>query len=254
MRIVSWNVNGIRAVCKKGFLKWLVSSKADIVCVQETKAHALQFPDDIRNAKGYEFYSSSAEKKGYSGTAVWTKNKPLSVSTLTGKKGFDAEGRLINLTFKDFNLLNVYFPNGGASEERLRFKLGFYDNFLELLNKQAKQRKGIIICGDFNTAHKEIDLARPKENQRVSGFLPVERQWIDKLISAGFIDTFRMFNQAGGNYSWWDYKTASRERNTGWRIDYFFVNEVLKKKVKKAFICPDVFGSDHCPVGIDIDL
>jgi exodeoxyribonuclease III len=171
-----------------------------------------------------------------------------------GNKRFDSEGRLIQLEFKNFSLFNVYFPNGGASGERLRFKLEFYERFLEFVTNFKKKKKNLIICGDINTAHKEIDLARPKENEESSGFLPIERKWIDKLIASGFIDTFRLFNEKGENYSWWDYKTAARDRNVGWRIDYFFVSEPLRKKVKQAFIEKDVLGSDHCPIGIEINI
>jgi exodeoxyribonuclease III len=254
MKILSWNVNGIRAVYKKGFLDWFISEKSDMVCVQETKAGLVQFPDDIRRIRGYDVYAASAERKGYSGAAVWAKIKPESVSMSLGNKRFDSEGRLIQLEFKNFSLFNVYFPNGGASEERLRFKLEFYERFLEFVTNFKKKKKNLIICGDINTAHKEIDLARPKENEESSGFLPIERKWIDKLIASGFIDTFRLFNEKGENYSWWDYKTAARDRNVGWRIDYFFVSEPLRKKVKRAFIQKNVLGSDHCPVGIEVDI
>jgi exodeoxyribonuclease III len=254
MKMLSWNVNGIRAVHKKGFLEWFLSQKADIVCVQETKASLEQFPDDIKRIEGYDIYTASALRKGYSGVAVWAKDKPKSVNLSFGVKRFDTEGRLVHLEFKDFDILNVYFPNGGASEERLRFKLDFYEVFLQFLISLKKKNKNLIICGDVNTAHKEIDLARPKENEDSTGFLPVERAWIDRLISAGFVDTFRMFNQKKDNYSWWDYKTAARERNVGWRLDYFFVSETLRARVKKAFIQKNILGSDHCPVGIEIDI
>jgi exodeoxyribonuclease III len=253
MKILSWNVNGIRAVHKKGFMEWFLRSKADVICVQETKADFLQFPQELKTIKGYELYLSSAEKKGYSGTAVWTCNKPKSASTALGFKRFDTEGRLVHLEYREFDLLNVYFPNGGASEERLRFKLDFYDNFLKYLILLKKKKRHLIICGDVNTAHKEIDLARPKANQDVSGFLQIERDWISRLIAHGFIDTFRAFNDKGENYSWWDYKTRARDRNIGWRIDYFFISESLKNSLKKAFIEKDVLGSDHCPVGIEIE-
>jgi len=251
MKILSWNVNGVRAAYKKGFLDWFLFEKADIVCIQETKAELEQFPKDIRYIKGYDLYAASAVRKGYSGVAVWTKEKPKKVNTSFGYKIFDVEGRLVHLEFKDFDLFNIYFPNGGASEERLRFKLDFYKRFLDFLIDLKKKKKNLIVCGDVNTAHKEMDLARPKANEDFSGFLPIERAWIDKLISHGFIDTFRMFNQKSENYSWWDYKTAARERNVGWRIDYFFVSEPLREKVKKAFIQDKVFGSDHCPVGVE---
>jgi exodeoxyribonuclease III len=252
MKILSWNVNGIRAVYKKGFMEWFSQSKADIICVQETKADFFQFPQELKTIKGYELYLSSAEKKGYSGTAVWTHNKPKSASTVLGFKRLDAEGRLVHLEYGEFDLLNVYFPNGGASEERLRFKLDFYDNFLKYLILLKKKKRRLIICGDVNTAHQEIDLARPKANQDASGFLQIERDWISRLIAHGFIDTFRVFSDKGENYSWWDYKTRARDRNIGWRIDYFFISESLKNNLKKAFIEKDILGSDHCPVGIEI--
>ncbi len=179
-----------------------------------------------------------------------TKIAPESVSYGLGVEEFDREGRVISADYGDFILFNVYFPNGKASKERLDFKLRFYDKFLEVVKDLKDKGKGVIICGDVNTAHKEIDLARPKENEKVSGFLPIEREWIDKLLASGFIDTFRMFVKEGGHYSWWDYKSRARERNVGWRIDYFFVSENLKERVKDAFILSEVYGSDHCPVGI----
>ncbi|MFA5069250.1 MAG: exodeoxyribonuclease III [Candidatus Omnitrophota bacterium] len=253
MKILSWNVNGIRAVYKKGFTRWFLSSGADIVCAQEIKAQAEQFPAQLTAMPGYNLYTSCAEKKGYSGTAVWSRRQARLIGTGSGNTGLDAEGRMVCLRFKEFDLLNVYFPNGSASRQRLCFKLDFYKRFLAFA-VELKEKRHVIICGDVNTAHKEIDLARPKENQGVSGFLPVEREWIDKLILSGFIDTFRMFNKQAGNYSWWDYKTAARQRDVGWRIDYFFISDGLKNKIKKAFIQKDVPGSDHCPVGIDIEF
>ena len=254
MKILSWNVNGLRAVYKKNFKEWFSCEDANIACVQETKADLSQFPQGLKQIKGYELYLSSAEKKGYSGTAVWTRHKPDKTSFSLGAKRFDREGRVIHLAFKRFDLLNVYFPTGGASDERLRFKLDFYNAFLKYLLKLKSEKRNLIFCGDVNTAHQEIDLARPKANQDVSGFLQVERDWITKLISHGFVDTFRVFDKSGANYSWWDYKTRARERNIGWRIDYFFISESLKRHLKKAFIQKDIMGSDHCPVGIEIDI
>ncbi|BBB32703.1 exodeoxyribonuclease III [Thermotomaculum hydrothermale] len=250
MKLISWNVNGIRAIHKKGFVEWVKEENPDVLCLQETKATEEQIPKDIKSLDYFQFYSSSRARKGYSGVALFTKVQPERVEYDLGVEEFDVEGRVIAAYFKDFILFNVYFPNGKASKERLDFKLRFYDKFLEIVNSLKDKGYGVIICGDVNTAHKEIDLARPKENEKVSGFLPVEREWIDKLIASGFVDTFRMFNKEGGNYTWWDYKSRARERNVGWRIDYFFVSENIKDRVKDAFILSEVYGSDHCPIGI----
>ena len=254
MNILSWNVNGIRAVFKKGFLDWFLEMKPDILCVQETKASEDQFPEDIRDAVGYYKFYATAEKKGYSGVALFSRDRPESVEFGFGIERFDAEGRIVIAFFDAFILYNIYFPNGKASKERLRYKMDFYNAFLEHVDSFQEKGKKIIICGDINTAHTEIDLARPKENEKVSGFLPEERAWIDKFISHGYYDTFRLFNNEGENYTWWDYKTRARERNIGWRIDYFFVSGNLKKSIKSAFILSDVMGSDHCPIGIDIEV
>ncbi|MCL1972869.1 MAG: exodeoxyribonuclease III [Endomicrobia bacterium] len=251
MKIVSWNVNGIRAVYKKNFLGWFKNEDADIVCVQETKAVKEQFPKELAEASEYHFYCSSAQKKGYSGVAVWSKIKPLSVSAGIENEKFDGEGRVLKLEFEKFVLFNIYFPNGGASEERLEYKLEFYDYFIEYLKKY--QKKTVIICGDFNTAHHPIDLARPKQNEGVSGFMPAERERLDELEKIGFKDSFRHFNKEPGNYTWWDYKTAARSRNTGWRIDYFYVSQDAVKYLKSADIHNSVHGSDHCPVSITIN-
>ena len=254
MHILSWNVNGIRAIFKKGFNDWLLATKPDILCLQETKAAEEQFPEAIREAAGYHKYYATAEKKGYSGVALFTREKPGAVEFGFGIKRFDSEGRTIIAFYDTFVLFNIYFPNGKASKERLQYKMDFYDAFLEYVDSLREKGKRIIVCGDVNTAHQEIDLARPKENEKVSGFLPEERAWIDRLLSHGYEDTFRMFNEEAGNYTWWDYKTRARERNIGWRIDYFIVSDNLKNSVQSAFILSDVMGSDHCPIGIEIDV
>jgi exodeoxyribonuclease-3 len=254
VKILSWNTNGLRSALKKGFLDWFKDQKADIVCAQETKASPEQLPEDVKDIKGYTPYFSSARKKGYSGVACWSKVRPESFSDGLGEEKFDNEGRLIELDFGKFTLFNVYFPNGKMSPQRLKFKMGFYERFLKLTEKLLKNKKRIIVCGDVNTAHKEIDLTRPKENEMISGFLPKERAWIDKFLSKGFTDSFRLFNKEGGEYTWWDFKTSSRKRNVGWRIDYFFISDNLKPKIKSSFIQKEVYGSDHCPVGIEIDL
>jgi exodeoxyribonuclease-3 len=250
--ILSWNVNGIRAAYKKGFIDWFTKEKPDILCVQETKAMKEQLADELINVDGYNSFFSSAEKKGYSGVASFSKVEPVKVSNGIGIKKFDSEGRFLVTEFDEFVLFNIYFPNGKAKAERLQYKMDFYEAFLKHLKKLLKLDKKIVICGDVNTAHKEIDLARPKANEKISGFLPEEREWIDKLLDAGFIDTLRVFNQKPEQYTWWDMMTRARDRNVGWRIDYFFISDNLKDNLKNAFILPEVMGSDHCPVGIEL--
>ncbi|MDO5835395.1 MAG: exodeoxyribonuclease III [Methanobacterium sp.] len=254
IRILSWNVNGIRAVHRKGFKEWLMGDKPDILCIQETKAVRKQFPEDIRGVDGYELYLSEAERKGYSGVATYTRIKPEKVQNGFGIPKFDSEGRTLIMDFGDFVLFNIYFPNGKMSSERLQYKLDFYDSFLDYADGLKEEGRNIVVCGDVNTAHQEIDLARPKENEKISGFLPIEREWMDRFLSHGYVDTFREFNHEPENYSWWSYRTRARERNVGWRLDYFFVNKEFMKNVESAYILPEVTGSDHCPVGIDIKL
>ncbi|MDI9624678.1 MAG: exodeoxyribonuclease III [Methanothermobacter sp.] len=254
LKIISWNVNGLRAAYRKGFLDWFLSEKPDILCLQEIKANPEQLPRKLRHVEGYRAFFTPAQKKGYSGVALYTKIKPKSLREGFGIKKFDIEGRIQIANFDDFLLYNIYFPNGKMSEERLKYKLEFYDAFLKDVNHEKDQGHNIIACGDFNTAHKEIDLARPKENSNVSGFLPVERAWIDRFIENGYIDTFRVFNKEPGQYTWWSYRTKARERNVGWRLDYFFVNKEFLDKVKKSWILSDVMGSDHCPIGLKIKI
>ncbi|MGD0056871.1 MAG: exodeoxyribonuclease III [Methanomassiliicoccales archaeon] len=253
IRIISWNVNGIRAIREKGFKRWLRKEDPDILCLQETKADKHQVPKDLRRIAGYRTYFSSPEdKKGYSGVALFTKKEPLSLGTGIGIGRVDNEGRIQIACYDDLVLINVYFPNGKSSKERLRYKLDFYDSFLEFVGRIRDRGERVVICGDVNTAHKEIDLARPRENQSISGFLPEERAWIDKLLARGFIDTFRVFDRSPGQYTWWDMKTKARERNVGWRIDYFFISENLLGRLEDAFILKEAQGSDHCPVGITL--
>ena len=249
MKVISWNVNGIRAISKKGFGEWIEKESPDILCIQETKAHPEQVDRKLNPPKGYFAYWNNPNRKGYAGVSVFTKIKPHLVETDFPSGRLETEGRALILHFEEFILINVYFPNGAARPERLKYKLKFYDKFLDFLDGFKDKR--IIVCGDVNTAHNEIDLARPKQNEKISGFLPEERKWIDKLVSHGFIDTFRHFNEEPGHYTWWDYKTRSRERNVGWRIDYFFVTKNALPSVKKSFILKDVRGSDHCPIGIE---
>ncbi len=252
MKLISWNVNGLRAAEKKGFIDWVLHESPDILCLQETKAHASQLSEELLNLDDYHVYFSQPEKKGYSGVALYTRQEPKSVGFDFGYSKYDKEGRVIMADYGKFLLFNIYFPNGGASDERLKYKLNFYDYFLKYLQKF--KNKKIIICGDYNTAHHEIDLARPKPNLDNSGFMPIERKRLDKLEAMGFLDTFRMFNTKGENYSYWDMKTRARDRNVGWRIDYFWASKNLKPQIKKASIMPDVLGSDHCPVTLEILL
>lgn len=255
LKMLSWNVNGIRAVAGKGVLKEVLYSESPhVLCVQETKARPEQLDGMLIQPEGYRTYwNYPVEKKGYSGVAVFTREEPLDVQHGFGIEEFDSEGRTIIIRYPGFTLLNVYFPKGdiaAAKAFRLTYKLDFYKAFLDFADNLKKKGEKLVICGDFNTAHSEIDLARPKENGKVSGFLPVEREWISTFISHGYIDTFRHFNSEPGHYTWWDFKTRARERDTGWRLDYFFVTEDLIGSVSRAFIMPGVMGSDHCPVGI----
>ncbi|MEW6351341.1 MAG: exodeoxyribonuclease III [Thermodesulfobacteriota bacterium] len=254
LRLFSWNVNGIRAAYKKGLLEWVREASPDILCVQETKASPEQLPKDLLEPQGYHAFWDKADKKGYSGVGVYTRTPPAAVHTGMGISRFDSEGRILRLDFDRFVLFNVYFPNGKKNQERLQFKLDFYDAFLDHIEKLRRTGASIVFCGDVNTAHKETDLARPKENEKVSGFLPIEREWIDRVVAAGYLDTFRLFCSDAGRYSWWDQKTRARERNIGWRIDYVFVCGAMRAQVKDAWILEEVMGSDHCPIGVDLEI
>ena len=253
MRLVSWNVNGIRAVAKKGFHESFEKMGADILCLQETKAHREQLTEDLLQINGYKEYFHSAEKKGYSGTAVYSKKEPLSVSFGLGEDIFDHEGRTIEMDFGEFVLYNIYFPNGGQGPERLSFKLAFYDCFLEKVKKQIEEGKNIIVCGDVNTAHKNIDLSNPAANAKISGFMPEERAYMDAFSETGLIDSYRMlYPDKEEMYTWWSYKTFARSRNVGWRIDYFFITEALRARVIESGMLSEVEGSDHCPIFLDL--
>jgi len=252
LSVLTWNVNGIRAQQKKGFLEWLARESPDILCVQETKAHPEQLDAALLTPPGYFVYWTKPVRKGYSGVATFTKEKPLAVKTGFGIERFDAEGRVVMTEFPDFVLLNIYFPNGQSGEERLKYKLDFYEETMKFVRDLKNKGKQVIVSGDYNTAHREIDLARPKENEDTSGFLPIERAWIDRWIADGQVDIFRKFNAEPEQYTWWDMKSAARERNVGWRIDYHFVTKDLVSKVTAASIMPEVMGSDHCPVRLEI--
>ena len=266
MKIASWNVNGIRALIKKGGFDWLVSQDYDVFCLQETKAHPDQLESNILSPIGYvSYFDHSKMKKGYSGVAIYTKQKPDKVEYGFGIEELDQEGRQITLLFTDLPagrqeksnklaIINTYFPNGGGGPERLDFKMRYYNAFLVYIEKLKKNGYSVVFTGDVNTAHKEIDLARPKENEKNTGFLPEERAWIDKVIAKGYVDTFRHIHpEKFDAYSWWDMKTFARERNVGWRIDYFFVSANLEKKIKKADILSKIIGSDHCPIILELE-
>jgi exodeoxyribonuclease III len=254
LKLVSWNINGIRAIAKKGFYEWKAEEKPDILCLQETKISADQLTNEIIERKGYKSYFSHAEKRGYSGVGIYSKIEPVSVSDGFGVKKFDSEGRTLVADFGDFVLANIYFPNGSQNEDRLQYKMDFYDAFYKWAKALKKSGKKLIVCGDFNTAHKEIDIARPKENVKVSGFMPMEREWMDKRIKAGYHDTFRLYSQEPHRYSWWHMRSGARERNVGWRIDYFMADEGLENNFQNADILHKVQGSDHCPITLQLKV
>jgi exodeoxyribonuclease-3 len=252
MRIISWNVNGLRANCKKGFLNWFKESKADIICLQEVRAFESQLPTEIIRPRGYFVSFNPALKPGYSGTAIFSKNKPLQVIDKIGFKKFDQEGRFLRFDFPNFILINLYIPHGGRQKENLKYKLEAYKHLLSYIRK-LKDKK-IIILGDFNIAHEEIDLARPKNNINNIMFTKEERQRIDEVLKIGFVDSFRKFNKETGNYTWWSHMAKSRDRNIGWRIDYAFVSKKFFIGLKNAFILDKVLGSDHCPIGLELKV
>lgn len=248
--IVSWNVNGLRAVHRKGNIQEMFLMKPDIICLQETKSTPEQLPEELSAPSSYHaYFHFPTQKKGYSGVAIFSKEKPLKVTRDIGIEAFDQEGRVIMAEYKDFILINCYFPNGGGAPERLRYKLDFYEYFLDYIQKLHKKQPNIIFCGDVNVAHMPIDLARPKENETHIGFLPIERAWIDKISSKGWIDVFRhYYPDKAEAYTYWDMKSFARERNVGWRIDYFFSSPEMSKKIKSIEILSDIYGSDHCPI------
>ncbi len=253
-RIISWNVAGMRACIKKGLWEFMKKDRADIYCLQEVKAKIDQIPHSIDEPTDYNFYLNSAQKAGYSGVGIYTKLEPKTVILGDRDNDWDDEGRVIITKFDEFTLLNVYFPNGKRDKGRLQYKMDFYDYFLKYINNLRNSGEKVIFCGDVNTAHTEIDLTHPKNNQKTSGFLEIERKWIDKLIDNNWIDTFRELNKEPENYTWWDQISRARDRNVGWRIDYFFIDKSLRKNLIDAFILSDVYGSDHCPVGIEINI
>jgi exodeoxyribonuclease-3 len=256
MKIISWNVNGIRAVEKRGFVDWVARESPDILCLNETKAEPGQLSPELISppvaGTPYQSFWACAKKRGYSGVAVYTRVKPEDVLFL-GKPEFDDEGRALRVEFKDFTLIAAYFPNSQDAGARLDYKLAFCGAMLRLCNALVKQGRHFLLCGDYNIAHTPIDLARPKENEGSAGYLPEERAWMDKFTKAGHVDTFRHFHPGEtGHYTWWSYRVNARERNVGWRIDYHCVDSAFMPQVQSSIIRPDVEGSDHCPVEIQL--
>ncbi|MEG1458807.1 MAG: exodeoxyribonuclease III [Acetivibrio sp.] len=251
MKLISWNVNGIRACVQKGFLEYFKECDADVFCLQETKLQEGQIELDL---PGYDQYWNYAEKKGYSGTAIFTKKEPISVKYGIGMEKHDTEGRVITLEFDNYYVVTVYTPNSKSELERLPYRMEWEDDFLKYL-KKIEEKKPVIFCGDLNVAHKEIDLKNPKTNRKNAGFTDEEREKFSQVVKSGFIDTFRYFYpERVDSYSWWSYRFKAREKNTGWRIDYFCVSESLENKLEGADIHTEIFGSDHCPVELQIEL
>ena len=255
MKLISWNVNGLRAVVNKGFKEFFKEIDADIFCIQETKMQEAQLDENILEIfEGYNAYWNSAEKKGYSGTALFTKQKPLNVTYGIGKEEHDKEGRVITLEFEKFYIVNIYTPNSKRELERLDYRQLWEDEIRAYLLK-LKENKPVVMCGDLNVAHTEIDLKNPKTNRKNAGFTDEERAKMTELLNAGFVDTFRYkYPEVEGKYSWWSYMFHAREKNAGWRIDYFIVSENLKDKIEDAKILDDIYGSDHCPVELDLNI
>lgn len=253
LEIVSWNINGLRAVLKKGFTNWVKKASPDIVCLQEIKISQNDIKKGDYGINGYFAYFFPAVRPGYSGVAIYTKHEPDQIINGLSIEKFDIEGRAMALVYGKLKIYNVYFPNGKSSEKRLDYKMDFYNSFLRQILKDKEQGFKVIVCGDVNTAHTEIDLARPKDNAKKSGFLPEERKWINKVIENGFVDVYRHFDKSPEKYTWWALRSGARKRNVGWRIDYFFADKRLLKQIKKAEILTDVMGADHCPIMIKLE-
>jgi exodeoxyribonuclease-3 len=255
-RILSWNVNGLRACAKKGFRDWLLQSGAEIVGVQEVRARREQLPHGVSDPEGWHCHFVAAKRPGYSGVGLYSRRAPDRIATTLGRPRFDEEGRLQIARFGRLAIANVYFPNGNGKNRdnsRVPFKLDFYRALFDRVQRLRKGGYRVLVMGDFNTAHREIDLARPKENREISGFLPEERAEIDRWLEAGWIDCFRHFEKGPGHYSWWSQRFGVRKRNVGWRIDYVLASPAAMRYVADASIRPEAMGSDHCPVGVDVD-
>lgn len=253
LTLYSWNVNGLRAVQRKGFLDWLSAAQPDVLGLQETKAHPDQLDPELRAPQGYTTYFATAEKKGYSGVALYTRQEPNNVQIGLGIPEYDREGRTIVAEYDDFVFITAYFPNGSRDHGRVPYKMAYKADFLAYCESLRAAGKAVIFCGDVNTSHRPIDLARPKQNQNTTGFLPEERAWLDEVVARGYIDAFRhLYPDREGAYSWWTYIGGARARNVGWRLDYFFISPDLAPRVFDAAIHPDVDGSDHCPVSLTL--
>lgn len=252
MRLLTWNVNGIRAAQRSGFLKWFERENADIVCLQEIKARAEQLEESVLHPLGYHSAWHSAEKAGYSGVAILSRREPLEIRYGMGIPEIDREGRVLVAEYPSLTVVNAYFPNSQRDHARLDFKLFFCDRMLELLERLRSKGKNVAVCGDFNIAHQPIDLRNPKSNEDNAGFLPEERAWITRLIDKGWVDAFRLFTKGPGHYTWWSYRPGVRARNIGWRLDYFFVNLESRGRLREARHHGEVMGSDHCPVSLEL--
>ena len=253
MKLLSYNVNGIRAALKKGFASWLESTQADVICIQETKAMETQVDTSVLDDIGYHHFWFSAQKKGYSGVAVFSKEKPKNVTYGSGIDHMDYEGRILRVDFDKVSIMSLYLPSG-TNLARLDYKFQFMDEFNQYIKTLKKEHPNLIICGDFNICHKAIDIHDPVRNKNVSGFLPEEREWLDNFMKSGFIDSFRYLNSGPHQYSWWSYRANARNNNKGWRIDYALVSKNLEEKIVRSFMLPDAKHSDHCPVGLEIQF
>lgn len=253
MKILSYNVNGIRAAFNKGFIEWLKATDADVICIQETKALKEQVDTQLLDTLGYHHYWFSAQKKGYSGVAIFSKIKPKNVSYGSGIEHMDFEGRIIRADFDAVSVMSLYLPSG-TNSDRLGYKFQFMDDFQNYINQLKKEIPNLVICGDYNICHQAIDIHDPVRNKNVSGFLPEERAWLDAFINSGFIDSFRFLNTEPHQYSWWSYRANARNNNKGWRIDYALVSTPLKKNIGRSFLLPEAKHSDHCPVGLELNF
>ena len=255
IKLVSWNVNGIRAVSKKEeFWDWFDNADADIINFQEVRATQDKIPEKLADVDGFHQSFNEAEKKGYSGVGTYSKIEPLEVVKGIGVEELDSEGRVLRIKYPDFYLYNIYFPNSGMNAKRLDFKVDFCNALLEQLVELKNNGENVVITGDYNIAHHPIDVYNPKNCEGKSGYLPEERAWLDELEKAGFVDTFRIFDEGENNFTWWSYRTKARDRNAGWRLDYFYVNEEIRDNVKSAEILSDIYGSDHCPVTLELEF